>query len=399
MTGRARTAALVAMWLVFVVSSIALAVLRVDPATPVTIAEFALVLVPNTLLIACGTIILVRSDVRLIGWLLALPGSLYALLYALEALGEVSDAAWIPLAESLGLLSVLPIFLLVLVFPTGHLPNQTARWLAWAFAILVVGSTIAEVAVRAADAAVAEDAVFAVFSYSVGLLAVVTLVNHVRLYPTRPRSQQRQLKWFLLAIVGTLVYPVVIGLGLSDTWFLAADAVSTSAWPIAILIAIQRHRLYDIDRIVSRTVAYALVVGVLVVTYAVGVSLVTTLLPTQDELAVAASTIVVVALFNPLRIRLQDVVDRRFNRTRHVAQQVVEQFGRDVAQETDLDRIRDQVVQVVGATVAPVTVSVWQPAVGSADRAGSAPIGTWSRDGDGHAGAASVPGQDLPDTG
>ena len=358
---RTRVVALVALWLVWLVGSVALAALQVDPDTPVTIVEFGLVLVPNTLLMVCGTIILVRSDVRLIGWLLALPGAMFAVLFPLEALQSQSDAAWIDLVLSLGLLSLLPMFLLVLVFPTGHLPNRTARRLAWAFAILVVGATVAEVAVHAANLPVGEEAVFTVFSFVLGVLAIVTLVFHVRLYPTRPRAQQRQLKWFLLALAGTLVYPLVLGLGLSDTWFLVADAISTAAWPIAVLIAIQRHRLYDIDRILSRTVTYTIVAGVLIGTYAVGVTLITTLLPTQDALAVAASTVVVAGLFNPLRIRLQDLVDRRFNRTRYAAHQVVQQFGRDIGQETDIDRVVDKLVDAAGATVAPVTAAVWQP--------------------------------------
>lgn len=368
MTSRAATVALVTVWLVFALSSTALGLLQVDLGTPLTLAEFLLVLVPNTLLVVCGTIIVLRSDVRLIGWLLALPGALFAVLYPLEALQSQTDAAWIDVTLSLGLLSLLPMFLLVLVFPSGRLPNRTARWLAWTFTILVVGTSLADLTVHLMGMPVGEEAVFTVFTFALLPMALITLVNHVRLYSSRPREQQRQLKWFVLAITGVLVYPLVIGLGQSDTtWFYVADAISTSAWPIAILIAIQRHRLYDIDRIVSRTVTYALVAGVLGVTYAAGVAVVTRLLPAQTDLAVAASTVAVASLFNPLRIRLRDLVDRRFNRTRYVAHRVVEQFGRNVAQETDLDRFREEIIQVVSATVAPATVAVWQPPVGEGE--------------------------------
>jgi hypothetical protein len=103
------------------------------------------------------------------------------------------------------------------------------------------------------------------------------------------------------------------------------------------------------------------VLGLLGLLFMGSVSTVASLLPAQDSLAVAVTTVAVVALFNPLRRRVVDVVDRRFDRTRYVARQVVTEFGREVQDVTDLDEIGHRVHAVVGRTLAPSTVAVWQP--------------------------------------
>jgi len=119
-------------------------------------------------------------------------------------------------------------------------------------------------------------------------------------------------------------------------------------------------RLDDVDRLVSRTAAYAVVVVTLALLGIGGVLVVTSLLPAQDRLAVALSTVAVVALFDPVRRRVIDVVDRRFDRSRYVARQVVEDFGRDVQDVTDVADIADRVHAVIGRTVAPTTVALWR---------------------------------------
>ncbi len=92
-----------------------------------------------------------------------------------------------------------------------------------------------------------------------------------------------------------------------------------------------------------------------------GVALLTTFLPAQDDLAVAATTVVVVALFDPVRRRVQQGVDRRFDRTRYAAQQVVAAFGRAVRDETDVDAVRARLGSVVAETLAPRSVAIWEP--------------------------------------
>ena len=133
--------------------------------------------------------------------------------------------------------------------------------------------------------------------------------------------------------------------------------------PIAIGIAVTRYRLYEIDRIISRTIGYALVTGMLVRSCSsAGCSGCRPSLRhcTRDNtIAVAASTLVVAALFQPLRRRVQRAVDRRFDRARYDGQKVVDAFGRQLRDEVDLDRLRTTLVATADDVVRPVSASVW----------------------------------------
>jgi hypothetical protein len=131
------------------------------------------------------------------------------------------------------------------------------------------------------------------------------------------------------------------------------------ALPVSIGVGILKYRLYDIDRIISRTVAYALVTGTLVGLYAGLVLLATKVLGVHSSVAVAASTLVAAALFNPLRLRVQRAVDRRFNRARYDAEQTVAAFAARVKDAVDAASVRDDLAAVVGRTLEPAHVSVW----------------------------------------
>jgi hypothetical protein len=130
-------------------------------------------------------------------------------------------------------------------------------------------------------------------------------------------------------------------------------------FPLTFGIAILRYRLYDIDRIVSRTVTYASLAGLLAATYFLVVTLLSSQLQGGNELAVAASTLVVAALFNPLRIRLHRWVDRRFNRARYDAQQVADRFARDLQDDIGQGRLVTDLLGVVSQTMEPAVLSVW----------------------------------------
>jgi len=129
--------------------------------------------------------------------------------------------------------------------------------------------------------------------------------------------------------------------------------------PVAIGIAVLRYRLYDIDRVVSRTVAYAIVTGLLVGVYAGLVLLATQLLRVHTPVAVAASTLAAAALFNPVRWRVQKAVDRRFNRARYDADQTVAAFAARLKDAVDLDSARDDLANVVHRALEPAHVSLW----------------------------------------
>jgi hypothetical protein len=129
--------------------------------------------------------------------------------------------------------------------------------------------------------------------------------------------------------------------------------------PVAVAVAVLKYRLYDIDRVISRTLAYAIVTGLLAGIYAGLVLLATEVFRFHSTVAVAASTLAVAALFNPLRHRVQHVIDRRFNRARYDADRTVAAFAARLKDEVDLDSIRDDLAGAVHRALEPAHVSVW----------------------------------------
>ena len=128
---------------------------------------------------------------------------------------------------------------------------------------------------------------------------------------------------------------------------------------VAIGIAVLRYRLYDIDRVISRTVAYTIVTGLLVGVYAGLVLLATQVFRVHTPVAVAAATLAAAALFNPVRRRVQKAVDRRFNRARYDADKTVAAFAAHLKDAVDLDSVRDDLAGVVHQALEPAHVSVW----------------------------------------
>ncbi len=152
--------------------------------------------------------------------------------------------------------------------------------------------------------------------------------------------ERQQIKW-LLAATSLLAVAYLVGAMSDDSndavWWVVSIAVA--AIPISILFAVLRYRLYDIDRILSRTVSYVIVIGLLAGVYLLGLTAMTNFLPSDSSLSVAASTLAVAALFNPLRRRVQAGVERRFNRSRYDAQQVMERFSGSLRQDVDPDTV------------------------------------------------------------
>jgi hypothetical protein len=151
-------------------------------------------------------------------------------------------------------------------------------------------------------------------------------------------------------------------------------SLSFTLVPVAMGIAILRYHLFDIDRVISRALAYALLTAGLVATYALGVVLLQDLLDPltgSSDLAVAATTLLVAALFRPLRARIQRVVDRRFNRAHFDAVRILEQFSSRLRNEVDLDTISLEVQSVIVQTMQPAHVSLWLRAAEERQRASS----------------------------
>ena len=161
------------------------------------------------------------------------------------------------------------------------------------------------------------------------------------------------------------VYLAVGALWTFDTSASAAKAVAyiaticIAALPVSIGVAILKYRLYDIDRIISRTLAYAIVTGLLVGLYTGLVLLATRVLSLHSTVAVAAATLAAAALFNPLRRRVQRWVDRRFHRARYDADRMVAGFAARLKDAVDLDSVRDDLAGVVHRALEPAHVSVW----------------------------------------
>ena len=211
-----------------------------------------------------------------------------------------------------------------------------------------------------------------------GVLALVLVIASVVVRYRRAQGVERaQLKWF--AYVGLVVVPtLVIGIVTSGATSGPLVIVTNVAWlasvaglgllPIAIGVAVLRYHLYEIDRLISRTISWALV-SVLVIGLFGGLVLalqaVLASFLRSNELVVAASTLLVAALFQPIRGRVQRLVDRRFNRARYDADQTIGAFAGRLRDEVDLDQLRAEIVATVSQTVEPSSVSLWLREVGS----------------------------------
>jgi len=181
--------------------------------------------------------------------------------------------------------------------------------------------------------------------------------------------ERQQMKWFAysgLVLLAALVIQLVVfsivpetetAVDISNALF----SLTITLIPITIGVAVLRYRLYDIDRIISRTLAYGLVSTILIGAYLLAVLALQSVLPLRDDspAIVAASTLAVVAAFGPLRTRVQTLVDKRFNRSRYNAQVTIDEFSKRLRAQIDLDRLRDQLVSTVDSTMQPSHVSVW----------------------------------------
>jgi hypothetical protein len=191
-------------------------------------------------------------------------------------------------------------------------------------------------------------------SLPVLLAGVVGLIARFR----RSGQEQRlQLKWFMYASAISAV-AILAGAVFANNVLIPFD-ITFPLIPAAVGIAILKYRLYDIDRVISRTLAYAIVTGLLVGVYAGLVLLATQVFRFHTPVAVAASTLVAAALFSPLRRRVQQVVDRRFNRVRYDADQMVAAFAARLRDAVDLGTVRADLLATVNSAVEPAHISVW----------------------------------------
>jgi hypothetical protein len=202
-----------------------------------------------------------------------------------------------------------------------------------------------------------------VAAFVVVLISVLVGAGSLVVRFRRARGVERlQLRWLALAAAlaaGLLLVALVAGYLGKDAVVLASLSLCVALLPLATGAAILRYRLYDLDRIISRTLAWALVTVLLALGYAAVVLGLGRLLPQGSSLAVAAATLTVAAVFQPLRRRVQQAVDRRFNRRRHDAGRTIAAFGARLRDQVDLDTLTAELLAVVDQTMQPTRASLW----------------------------------------
>ena len=272
---------------------------------------------------------------------------------------------WVPL-------ETLSAVYLPLLFPTGTLPSP--RW-----RLIALGAPFAGIALAAAMAfapgplqnATFQDNPFAVAWFPVATSSLPTLVPLLLSFALAACAsllirfrvavgvERAQLKWLLLVLA---LFAAAAPFSQSVKAAQVVFIVALSSAPVAIGLAVLRYRLYDIDVLIRRTVIYGVISAVLVVTYlAVAAALQAALAPftAGSQLAVALSTLAVIALLNPLRQRVRNMIDRRFYRRRYDAARTLDLFAARLTDEIDLDTLRRELIGVVDETVQPRHASVW----------------------------------------
>ena len=339
-----------------------------------------------------GALVASRRPENPVGWLLCFSGvavstssfssqyAIYALLAQPGVLPAGEAVAWIA-AWQLPIMTGLPV-LYLLLFPTGRLPSVRWRPVAWlTVAFIVAGVILAAFSpgaylgslgpIRNPLGIEGVTAIYkaAFFTTSPLLFGTAVLSLFVRLRRAVGVERQ-QLKWFVYAAAAFalgIILVSMISVVDTPTWFeraaVAYFTVAGVGYPIAIGIAILRYRLFDIDLIINRTLVYGTLTATLVALYFGGIvvlqRLFVVLTGERSTLAVVASTLLIAALFNPLRGRVQGFVDRRFYRRKYDARKTLEGFSTKLRDETDLDALNDNLVGVVRETIQPAHVRLW----------------------------------------
>jgi len=333
---------------------------------------------------AIGVLVARRQPRNPIGWLLlvvpvcvlsSLDAVPYAELVYREGHHLPFGAAALLLESAYFMVLFLALPLVLLLFPDGTLPSARWRWVLWCYLTLSIGLTAAIYAsvlaaglrMDASGGVVAIDHPSGPTAWLAHLGPVLlplasfwfVFVGRLALSWRRASGDRRQqLKWlmagcaaavsgFLLSNMVPVLDPAAVSVGVG------------LVLPVCLGVAILRYRLYDIDRIISRTLSYAIVTGVLVSLYAGLVLLATAVLDVTSQIGVAAATLAAAALFNPLRRRVQHRVDRRFNRARYDADNTVAAFAARLHDTTDPDAVRSDLIAAVHHALEPAHLSLW----------------------------------------
>ncbi len=343
-----------------------------------------------------GALIASRHPENPVGWLLCLYGfvisashfeaqyATYTLLAQPDSLPAGEAMVWM-VSWVLPIINGLTVFY-ILLFPTGRLPSRRWRWLGWLTAAFVVVGVIVAAFTSGALLGILgpiqnplgiegfSNAYYKAILFIMAplLTAAAALAVFIR-WRRAIGVERQQIKWFAYAAVATVSATILAYIipGVMDTplWFeragFALNIATIPAVPISIGIAILRYRLYDIDLLINRTLVYGSLTAVLALLYFGGVTATQVLFQTLTgqqklpQLAIVVSTLVIAALFEPLRRRIHDLVDRRFYRRKYDAARTLEAFSARLRDETDLANLSDELVGVVRETMQPARVSLW----------------------------------------
>ena len=343
--------------------------------------------------VVVGLLIVLRQPGNRMGWLLLVGGVFIELNFAASfyvelvyrqgshlpfgAVALVLQPSWAPAIVCFGLS--------IMLFPDGRLPYPWLRWLlrpylgfgavwvAGAVAITVNAIVAGQVRVDATGNLVSLDnpgggtawwgVVEIAFFALLIVVAIASLAGQAVRFRRSTGERRQQLKWLLygtVAMAPGLILAVAFG---DDTGFLGVVSgfgfVVVAALPLSIGVAVLRYRLYDIDRLISRTLAYSVVTALLVGGYIGLVLLVTRVLPFSSTVGVAVSTLAAAAVFNPLRRRVQHLVDRRFNRARYDADLIVAAFAARLQDATRPDSAETDLCATVQQALEPAHLSLW----------------------------------------
>lgn len=321
-----------------------------------------------------GAVILRSRPRNTTGWLLLATGLAMSTALITVAAGSIGTNRLLEWFDWISFTVPILIGLLLLTFPGGSIPSPRWRvalvlgWAATAGLVIVMALAKPELIVETdlvidnpvhvpelAGLARAEP----VFTGVVAGLIALVVVNLVLRFRHSQGQERQQFRWLAFAAA---VAPLLLLFGSnspSNLVTVIAFVLALNLIPSAIGVAVLRYRLYEIDRLISRTVSYAAVIGVLAGMFLVIVSTLGSLTPTDSPLAVAGSTLLVAALFNPLRHRVLERVDRWFNRTRYEAQRVVDDFAASIRDETEIDRLTEGLGTLVTTTFRPTVVGIW----------------------------------------
>jgi hypothetical protein len=335
----------------------------------------------NMAIPVAGLVLASRRPENRIGWLFLVAGlgvgltgfttqyALHALVAAPGSLPAGGMVAW--LSNWIWVTQVAMLAFLFLLFPTGYLRSRRWRPAGWfvcgVFTLLAVAMLVAATRAWAHPFTLSNPsgsqrgltAVLFLITAVLGIAALLVSVAALVVRFAKSSGEERlQLKWFAAAALVLVATFIAAALTSSVAVTALQNLAFLCLWA-AIAIAVLKYRLYEIDRIISRTLTYTIVTGLLVGLYAGLVLLAIGVLSFSSPVAVAASTLAAAALFSPLRRRVQRMGDRRFNRARYDADQALGMFAARLKDAVDLDSVQDDLAGVVHQALEPAHVSVW----------------------------------------